>query len=66
MTPVSTATTITLVEPLTATLLGVFILKEEMNTYSILGLLLIIAGLVVLFSKDYKPKGKTVSKDVAV
>jgi DME family drug/metabolite transporter len=66
VTPVSTATTITLVEPLTATLLGVFILKEEMNTYSILGLLLIIAGLVVLFSKDYKPKGKTVSKDVAV
>ena len=46
--PVSTAATLTLGEPLTAGLLGVFFLHEVLTSIAILGIVLIFIGLVVL------------------
>jgi drug/metabolite transporter, DME family len=46
--PVATAATLTLGEPLTAGLLGVFFLREPLTTLAILGILMILAGLVIL------------------
>jgi len=46
--PVATAATLTLGEPLTAGLLGVFFLHEPLTTLALFGILLIFAGLVVL------------------
>jgi DME family drug/metabolite transporter len=47
-TPVATAVTLTLGEPLTATLLGVLLLRESLNGMAMSGLLLLLIGLVVL------------------
>ncbi len=46
--PVATAATLTLGEPLTAGLLGVFFLREPLTTLAIVGILMILAGLVIL------------------
>jgi len=46
--PVATAATLTLAEPLTAGLLGVFFLHEPLTTLALFGILLIFTGLVVL------------------
>jgi DME family drug/metabolite transporter len=47
-TPVATAVTLTLGEPLTATLLGVLVLRESLNTTAMAGVALLLIGLVVL------------------
>jgi len=46
--PVATAASLTLGEPLTAGLLGVFFLRESLTTLAIFGILMIFFGLVVL------------------
>jgi DME family drug/metabolite transporter len=46
--PVATAATLTLGEPLTAGLLGVFFLHEPLTPLALMGIFLIFAGLVVL------------------
>lgn len=46
--PVATAASLTLVEPLTAGLLGFLFLREPLSTISIFGIILIITGLAVL------------------
>ena len=46
--PVATAVTLTLAEPLTAGLLGVLVLGEQLNTLSFFGISLIFSGLAVL------------------
>jgi DME family drug/metabolite transporter len=50
--PVATAATLTLGEPLTAGLLGVFFLHEPITPIAIFGILLIFAGLVVLSTEN--------------
>lgn len=47
-TPVATAVTLTLGEPLTATLLGVVVLQESLNLMAATGIALLLIGLVVL------------------
>jgi DME family drug/metabolite transporter len=47
-TPVATAVTLTLGEPLTATLLGVLVLRESLNATATAGVVLLLVGLVVL------------------
>lgn len=49
--PVSTAVTLSLAEPLTAALLGVSLLGEELTALALGGILLIFSGLVVLVWK---------------
>lgn len=46
--PVATAVTLTLAEPLTAGLLGLFVLGEQLNPVSFVGIALIFSGLSVL------------------
>lgn len=46
--PVATAVTLTLAEPLTAGLLGVLVLGEQLNQLSFFGIALIFSGLAVL------------------
>lgn len=46
--PVATAATLTLAEPLTAGLLGVFLLGEQLSLPALLGIGLILAGLVLV------------------
>jgi DME family drug/metabolite transporter len=45
---VATATTLSLSEPLTASILGVVVLDEELTAQTLAGMLLVFAGLVVL------------------
>jgi DME family drug/metabolite transporter len=53
--PVSTTATLTLAEPLTAGLLGVFFLHEPLTGSAFLGILLIFSGLVVLSAERVEP-----------
>ncbi len=46
--PFPNAVTLTLAEPLTASLLGIFLLKEQLDLFSKIGMLLIFAGLYSL------------------
>ena len=46
--PVTTAATLTLAEPLTAGLLGVFVLGETLTTTAVLGIALLLVGLLIL------------------
>jgi len=46
--PVATAATLTLAEPLTAGLLGVFLLGETLTATAVLGIALLLAGLLIL------------------
>jgi len=57
--PVSDATTLTLAEPLTAGLLGIFLLKEEITISILLGMLLVFIGLLILV---WKPNAKLSSE----
>jgi DME family drug/metabolite transporter len=50
--PVATAATLTLGEPLTAGILGVFFLHEALSTIAALGILLIFAGIIVLSTEN--------------
>jgi DME family drug/metabolite transporter len=56
--PVATAATLTLGEPLTAGLLGVFFLHEPVTTLALFGIGLIFTGLVVL-STEKTPEQPT-------
>jgi DME family drug/metabolite transporter len=49
--PVATAATLTLAEPLTAGLLGVFLLGEHLTAQALLGIALIFAGLVLISAR---------------
>ena len=49
---VANATTLSLMEPLTATVLGVFVLHEQLTAFTMLGVVLIASGLVVLIRAD--------------
>jgi DME family drug/metabolite transporter len=53
--PVATAATLTLGEPLTAGLLGIFYLREPVTVYELVGIALIFAGLVVLSMERSSP-----------
>ncbi|MFZ0544216.1 MAG: EamA family transporter, partial [Candidatus Promineifilaceae bacterium] len=46
--PVSSAVTLSLAEPLTAALLGIFLLKEELSGATVLGICFILVGLFLL------------------
>lgn len=46
--PVSSAVTLSLAEPLTAALLGIFLLKEQIAPTGVIGICLIMAGLTLL------------------
>lgn len=46
--PPSSAVTLSLAEPLTAALLGVFLLKEQLSTMSWVGIACILSGIIVL------------------
>jgi len=52
--PVATAATLTLAEPLTAGVLGVFFLHEPLTPLAVLGIALIFSGLVVLTTERGK------------
>ena len=49
---VAAATTLALAEPLTASILGVTVLDEEMTAQILTGMLLVFAGLVVLAARS--------------
>jgi len=55
--PFPKAVTLSLAEPLTAAILGVFLLKEKLSLVSQLGMLLVFAGLVILSFAGLKKKG---------
>ncbi len=48
---VSTAVTLSLAEPMTATVLGILVLGEQLNTQAFTGIIVILAGLVLLVLK---------------
>jgi len=52
----SSATTITLLEPVVATLLAVVVVGERLETLGWIGLLLVFAGLAVLVTARHQPK----------
>ena len=53
--PVSEATTLTLAEPLTASILGIFFLRETLTPKTMLGIFFIFIGLLTLFWKAKQP-----------
>lgn len=53
--PVATAATLTLAEPLTAGLLGVFVLGETLTTTAMIGIVLLLSGLLVLALQKNQP-----------
>lgn len=53
--PVATAATLTLAEPLTAGLLGVFVLGEQLTSPAIIGITLLLAGLLILALQRNSP-----------
>ena len=55
------AVTLTLAEPLTASLLGIFLLKETLSPISLLGIILVFAGLLTLSLKNPFIKNKVIS-----
>ncbi len=56
LTKASTAVTLALAEPATASLLGVFFIGEKLTLYSFSGIVIIFAGLVYLSSPDRRKK----------
>lgn len=46
--PVTTVSTLTLAEPMTATLLGLIVLREQLTAVSVVGIIAIAAGVVLL------------------
>lgn len=66
-TPVAIAVTLTLGEPLTATLLGVLVLRESLTVQAMIGVGLLLAGLVVLaLSARGDVQSATVVEEVAL
>lgn len=61
--PASKAVALSLAEPLTATLLGLIVLKEKITFISTLGVLLLFFGLI-LNSRPEKGEESTIEKDV--
>ena len=59
----STAVTLSLAEPLTATLLGVFLLGEYMSSLSWLGLVLVLLGIGVLILRSIRPRNLQTGKN---
>ena len=55
--PFPKAVTLTLAEPVTASALGLFLLKEELSLISVAGMVLVFAGLVVLSLAGLRKKG---------
>jgi DME family drug/metabolite transporter len=53
---VATATTLTLAEPLTATLLGTTVLDEHMTATTVIGMALVFAGLAALATERSSPR----------
>lgn len=56
--PMSTAVTLTLAEPMTATILGLAVLGERLSGQSLAGVVLIFTGLLVLIVRLPKPEKK--------
>ena len=54
--PIATAATLTLGEPLTAGLLGVFFLHEPLTTLAVVGILMILFGLVILSTEKLQAR----------
>ncbi|TYR77406.1 EamA family transporter [Rossellomorea vietnamensis] len=60
----STAVTLSLAEPITAALLGVFLVGETLSTYSWAGLVLILTAICLLMSlTNRQDQGKVISKN---
>lgn len=52
-----TSVTLTIAEPLTATILGIFLLKEKLNFLTITGLFLLLLGFIIIFiNKNFLQK----------
>lgn len=58
--PVSTAYTLTLAEPLTASCLGIFLLGEELTLPALTGIIFIFSGLAILSMKSKRKNQYTV------
>ncbi|MGI6679790.1 MAG: DMT family transporter [Dehalobacterium sp.] len=56
--PFPKAVTLSLAEPVTAAALGLFLLKEELSLISLVGMILVFAGLVILSLAGLKKKEK--------
>jgi DME family drug/metabolite transporter len=52
--PVSSAVTLSLAEPLTAALLGIFLLRERLTFPGLIGISLILTGLIYLLAFNRK------------
>lgn len=52
----ATAATLTLAEPLTATLLGIGVLGERLSVAALIGLAVLVAGLVLLAAGSRTPR----------
>lgn len=63
--PPSTAVTLSLAEPLTATLLGVFVLKETLFPSSWIGISLLLTGLGILLWSQKDTTNKRLEKEKA-
>ncbi|MDQ7025204.1 MAG: EamA family transporter [Anaerolineae bacterium] len=59
--PVSTAGTLALAEPLTATLLGIFVLGEQLTPLALFGILILFVGLLLCMDASVKPKPQSAS-----
>lgn len=59
--PVSTAGTLALAEPLTATLLGIFLLGEQLTPIALFGIVILFVGLLWCIDVSVKPKRQTAS-----
>ena len=59
--PVSAAGTLALVEPLTATLLGIFLLGEQLTPLALLGIVTLFIGLLLCIEVSVKFKPRTAS-----
>ncbi len=57
----STAVTLSLAEPLTASLLGVFLVGENLDALSWVGLLMLLAGIVILVMQSRRVRQTTVN-----
>ena len=56
--PIATTVTLSLAEPMTATILGITILGEKLSPQAFLGIFLIFAGLLVLIIKGKSESGR--------
>jgi DME family drug/metabolite transporter len=59
---VSTVGTLTLAEPLTAAMLGIFLLGEQLTSTALIGIVTLFVGLLLCIDISVKPKPQTASK----